>query len=164
VGGYVDAALANGLTTVSLQQDGVVIKATAPDATGKFLLQPVAPGSYDFVITSPGYATLVVTGVTVDSGLVTTVSTSGMPLLPPLAGVGTLAGVVTTPAVSVDAQISAAQHLGNGDWIVVGSTLADADSGAYALDLPAAAPGWPRTWPGAAWCLRPTPRPAAPTR
>ena len=140
VGGYVDAALANGLTTVSLQQDGVVIKATAPDATGKFLLQPVAPGSYDFVITSPGYATLVVTGVTVDSGLVTTVSTSGMPLLPPLAGVGTLAGVVTTPAVSVDAQISAAQHLGNGDWIVVGSTLADADSGAYALDLPAAAP------------------------
>jgi len=60
VTGFVDAAtLANGNTSLSLQQGGVVIKATAPDNFGKFMLQPVAPGNYTLVLTAPGRTTAV---------------------------------------------------------------------------------------------------------
>ena len=74
--GAVDLALANGFTRLSLQQGGVVVKATAPASNGKFLLQPVAPGSYTLVLTAPNRSTAVVTNVVVAADTVTTVSTA----------------------------------------------------------------------------------------
>ena len=57
VEGYVAGAIASGSTSVSLQQDGVVARATVPDANGKFLLSPVpAASTYDLVITATGRA------------------------------------------------------------------------------------------------------------
>src|SRR5438094_584035 len=52
VSGFVATTLANGNTTVSLEQAGVVIKSTSPDSSGNFLLQPVSPGTYDLVLTA----------------------------------------------------------------------------------------------------------------
>jgi hypothetical protein len=93
VAGFVDAGIvAGGYTNVSLQQAGLVVKATAPDSTGKFLLRPVAPGSYTLVMTAPGRTTSVVTGVTVAAELVTSVNASGTPLNPPVSATGTLTG------------------------------------------------------------------------
>ena len=66
VQGYVAPALANGSTAVSVQQAGVVVKATAPDATtGKFVLSPVPVGTYDLVLAADGRVTSVITGVPV---------------------------------------------------------------------------------------------------
>jgi hypothetical protein len=87
VKGTVDPTLLAGSTSVSLQQAGVVIKATTPDAVGNYLL-PAAPGSYTLVMTAPGQTTAVVTGVTVASETVTSVT----PLIPTVSATGTLTG------------------------------------------------------------------------
>jgi len=141
VAGYVDPTLAAPGTVISVQQAGAVIKATAPDSTGKFLLQPVAPGTYDFVVTAPGRASTVITGVPVATGTVTSLGTQAALLTPAVAADGTAAGVVTVAgATTILATVDATQTLGNGDVVDVGGTSADATSGAYALTLPAIAP------------------------
>ena len=84
VEGYVAGAIASGSTSVSLQQDGVVARATVPDANGKFLLSPVpAAGTYDLVITAAGRANSVVTGVPVTTTGKTVVNASTAPIDPP---------------------------------------------------------------------------------
>ena len=95
VTGFVDAGLANGFTSVSLQQNGVVIKATAPSIDpanfGKFML-PVAPGNYSLVLTAPGRTTAVVTNVAVAADTVTSVNTSGTALNPAASASATVTG------------------------------------------------------------------------
>ena len=136
VQGTVDASIANGDTTVALEQAGVVVKATTPDApTTKFLL-PVAPGSYDLVVTSKGHATAVVTSVVVSADTVTTL---GSTIAPPVSTTGTIGGVVAA-AAPIDASLRALQALTGGPTIEVASVFADATSGAYAFTLPVAAP------------------------
>ncbi len=48
--------------TVSAQKDGVVLKATQPDSTGKFVLAPLDPtkSPYDVVISGPALTTSVI--------------------------------------------------------------------------------------------------------
>ena len=141
VAGYVDPTLAAPGTVISVQQGGTVIKATAPDSTGKFLLQPVAPGTYDFVVTAPGRASTVITGVPVATATVTSLGTLTALLTPVVATDGTAAGVVTVAgATDILATVDATQALANGDTVDVGEASADATSGAYALTLPAIAP------------------------
>ena len=141
VAGYVDPTLAAPGTVISVQQGGAVIKATAPDSTGKFLLQPVAPGTYDFVVTAPGRASTVITGVPVATGTVTSLGTQTALLTPVVATDGTAAGTVTVAgATAILATVDATQTLANGDIVDVGEASADATSGAYALTLPAIAP------------------------
>jgi hypothetical protein len=141
VAGFVDPTLAAAGAVISMQQAGVVVKATAPDSTGKFLLQPVAPGTYDFVITAPGRASTVITGVPVTAATVTSLGTQAAMLTPVVAADGTAAGVVTVAgAPSILATVDATQTLANGDIVDVGDTSADSTSGAYALTLPAIAP------------------------
>lgn len=125
-------------TTVSLQQAGVAVKSTAPDSTGKFLLEPVAPGTYDLVVTAPGYATEVVTGVVVASNVITTVSSS--PLTLSSSTSGTANGTVTTTATPIDATVRALQTLAGGDTIEVASEPANATTGAYSFSLPLTGP------------------------
>lgn len=98
VTGFVDAGLANGFTSVSLQQNGVVIKATAPNSDtansanfGKFML-PVAPGNYSLVLTAPGRTTAVVTNVAVAADTVTSVNTSSTALNPAASASATVTG------------------------------------------------------------------------
>lgn len=137
VAGFADATIAN--TTVSLQQAGVVVKATAPDSTGKFLLQPVAAGTYDLVFTAPGHATTVITGVPVTTE-VTSVNTVSTPVSMAAAASGSLAGTVTAPTSPIDATVAATQVLANGDKIEAGSSAANASTGAYSFAVPASAP------------------------
>ncbi len=140
VQGYVDLSLAGGSTLVSLEQDGLVVKSTVPDLTGKFVLEPVAPGTYDLVITAPGHATAVVTGVVVADALVTDVNASSADIVLPSSGEGTVLGAVATGLVPIDASLAASQLLSAGTMIEVGELPADADTGAYAFTLPVAAP------------------------
>ncbi|MDP3708002.1 MAG: DUF4382 domain-containing protein [Polaromonas sp.] len=136
VAGFVDAAIvANGYTNVSLQQAGLVIKATTPDSTGKFLLRPVAPGSYTLVMTAPGRTTAVVTNVAVVADTVTTVNASGTPLNPPVSGSGTVTG--TAP---VDTLVRVLQPLTNGTTVEVAGRFVDGITGSYSYSLPVDAP------------------------
>ena len=141
VAGFVDPTLISGYTSVSLQQGGVVVKATTPDTTGKFLLKPVAPGSYTLVLTAPGRTTAVVTGVTVAAETVTSVNASGTPLNTPVSATGTVTG--TAP---VDALVRALQPLtpaltgGTATTVEVAGQFVNGTTGSYGYVLPVAAP------------------------
>ena len=143
VKGSVDASIASTTrTAVLLEQPGtalslpVVVKATAPDAAGNYVLNPVAPGTYDLVITSDGHATAVVTGVVVQSGLVTII---GSPISPPLSLAGSINGVVSTAVTPLDAALVAMQTLTGGATMEVASASANTVGGAYSFSLPVGA-------------------------
>ncbi|MDO8718285.1 MAG: DUF4382 domain-containing protein [Polaromonas sp.] len=135
VKGSVQLPLVTGYTNVSLQQDGVAVKATAPDVYGNFLL-PVAPGSYTLVMTALGRTTSVVTGVTVASEKVTEVT----PLsTPPVSDTGILSG--TAP---VDTLVRVLQPLtltsGNPASVEVAGQFVNGITGSYSYTVPVAAP------------------------
>lgn len=143
--GYVDSNLANGDTLVSAQQGGTIFKSTPPDSNGRFVLYPVPEGSYDLVITAPGRANAVVTGVPVTLSAVTTVGSTTAPLSTPsspasFAARGTVT-VTPTPA-TIDATIRALQQVVPGPTIQTATVVADATSGAYSVRLPTATPAF----------------------
>ena len=132
VSGRVDAALFNAGALVTLQQNGVVVRATAPDATGRFVLQPAPAGTYSVVFTAPHRTTLVVNGVPVARDTVTALNTTvSLPESP----VGTLHG--TAP---VDTFVRAMQKLTSGPNIDVAGGYVDGDTGAYRFALPTMPP------------------------
>lgn len=136
VSGFMDASVAaTGNTSVSLQQSGVVVKTTAPDATGKFLLQPVAPGTYTMVVTGAGRTTVVVTGVVVAANTVTSLNASSTPLNPPASATASAIGVATTGSY-----VRATQTLTAGPTIQVAGRYVDDLTGGYAFTVPVAAP------------------------
>lgn len=138
--GHVELALVGPGTTVSLQQGGVVIRSTMPDATGRFLLQPVAPGTYDLVLSAPGRTTTVITGVPVTADTVLNLDTAVAALASASSPNGVASGAITvTPAGPLDANVRALQAAGT-TTVEVASTLADESTGLYSLTLPTAAP------------------------
>ena len=145
VTGFVNTGLANGFTSVSLQQNGVVIKATAPNSDaanstnfGKFML-PAAPGNYTLVLTAPGRTTAVVTNVVVAADLVTPVNTSATALNPTASASGVLTG--TAP---LDTLVRVLQPLTTGPIEVasrfVDGVVGDPTLGRYSYALPVNAP------------------------
>jgi hypothetical protein len=139
--GYVGTSqAASGTSLVALDQGGVPVKATVPDATGKFLLDPVAPGTYDLVVTALGHTSAVVTGVVVADGLVTSVSTQAAAIDLPASPQGTIAGAVSSTVAPIEASVWAAQELTQGDTVTIDTTPADGLDGIYRLVLPVAAP------------------------
>src|SRR5450830_175834 len=129
VTGFVDAAtLANGNTSLSLQQGGVVMKATAPDNFGKFMLQPVAPGNYSLVLTAPGRTTAVVTNVAVVADTVTAVNASGTALNPAASASATVTG--TAP---LDTSMRVLQPLTAGPTVEVAGRFVDGIAGSLTL-------------------------------
>lgn len=136
--GYVEPAVASAGALISVQQDGQVVKATAPDDTGRFVLYPVPAGTYDLVVSASGRATAVMTGVPVDTVAYTEVGSSTVRIVPPPAG---------TPEVPVTGRLSpptaslrALQSLTGGPRIEAAWIAVDPDSGAFATALPAVAP------------------------
>lgn len=143
VRGSVDASIATGDNTmVMLEQPGssilqpVVVSATAPDSSGNFLLQPVAPGTYDLVVTSNGHATAVVTNVVVATDTVTTLASA---INPPTSLSGTIDGTVSSSVTPIDASLSVTQALTDGSTIEVAGGSANATSGAYSFAVPVGA-------------------------
>jgi len=142
VKGYVAASLANGDTTVSLQQGGQTVKTTVPDSTGLFMLQPVAPGTYTLVVTVPGATTEIIDNVAVATDSVSPVNLSTTPLDLPASASGTVTGAVSvTPApASIDASVRALQALTGGSTVEIVSGPVDSVTGSYTYALPVAAP------------------------
>lgn len=134
VSGFVNTALVSG-ATVSVQQGGAVVRATAPAANGMFLLQPVAPGSYTLVLTAPGRTTAVITNVVVAADTVTAINTVNSALLPPTSATGTLAG--TAP---LNTQVRVLQPLTGGPTIEVAGRFVDGVTGSYSYAVPVNAP------------------------
>ena len=91
--GYVAPSIASGATSVSVQTNGVPVKATAPDANGLFVLYPVPVGSYTLVVSAPGRVTAVITGVPVVDTAQTIVNSSALRIDPPLATLRPVSGV-----------------------------------------------------------------------
>ncbi|MGZ5183822.1 MAG: DUF4382 domain-containing protein [Caldimonas sp.] len=136
--GYLDPAVAQAGARVSLQSNGVPVKATPPDATGQFTLYPVPAGSYALVITSSGHVTAVMTGVPVTETAYTYVNAASQPLALPVAASAprAVSGTVT-PA---GATVHALQALTGGPTVEVAWADVDAVSGAFAFALPVDAP------------------------
>lgn len=144
VQGYVAQALANGSTAVSVQQAGVVVKATAPDAaTGRFVLSPVPVGSYDLVLTADGRVTSVITGVPVIDTARTTIGSETARLDPPASTMRTASGTVLFAGGGTtipDAMVRALQKLTGGPTVELMARPTDAVTGAFSYALPASAP------------------------
>ena len=134
--GYVDTAIANGSTTVSVQQGGVPIKATVPDASGTFVLYPVPVGTYDLVIRAAERVTAVMTGVPVVATSITTVNSTSFAFLPQPSTSTTVTGTVTPTTATV----RALQALTGGPTVEVAWASVDADTGLFETVLPDAAP------------------------
>jgi hypothetical protein len=132
IAGVVDPAVTN--VTVSAQKDGVVLRATMPNATGNFVLAPVDPAKapYDVVFTANGRATSVITGVPATANTTTTVSTASAPIAMPPSGTGVANGKVL-PASAMGA-VRALQQVGSVPAVEVAHVNADA-AGSYALTL-----------------------------
>lgn len=146
--GFVTTTLSLGSTTVSAQQDGVTIRSTVPDATGKFSIPYLSAGTYTLVVASEGRATGVVTNVPV--GTVTTViNGTATAIVLPASSMADVTGTVSLISTSgsgtvttalTDATVSASQALTGGPTILLGSQPVDATLGSYRFHLPIAAP------------------------
>lgn len=134
--GYVDPAIASTSTTVSVQQDGVPVKATVPQTDGRFVLYPVPEGSYDLVINAAGRVTAVMTGVPVVASSYTTVNSTSFAFLPSPSAAATVTGTVTP----VTATVRALQTLTGGPTVEVAWAPVDADTGVFLATLPTQAP------------------------
>jgi hypothetical protein len=141
--GHVDAALASGGATVSVQSAGVPVRATPTDATGKFVLYPVPAGSYDLVVTASGRAHAVVTGVPVTTTAHTLVGSESVRLVPPVSAASAhVSGAVRLggSVANTEGSVRALQTLTGGPTVEVGHANADSVNGTYAMRLPLAAP------------------------
>ena len=147
--GFVDTSLLGDNVMVSSEMSGTVVRSTTPNPlTGEFIIDHLAPGSYDLVITADGHATAVIAGVPVSmptsSALMTMVSTSAQPISMPTSTMHNISGtVVTSPTISTTtvADVASLQTFSGGPTVTVKSTTADLVSGgSYTITLPTAAP------------------------
>lgn len=142
--GFVDPSLVTDRAMVSAQLGGIPVRATPPDATGRFELYPVLPGTYDLVITASGRVNAVMTGVPVAETTATVIGSDAARLNTSIsASSASASGVVSIGGDPADtgATVRATQTLAGGPTIEVGYIAADPTTGAYSMVLPAAAPG-----------------------
>ena len=132
--GYVESSMAgaSSATQVSLQLNGVSLKATVPDTTGKFVLYPVPVGSFDVVISSSNRATAVITGVPTTLAAPTTVNTLSNPIAPPVSIFRSVSGIV----LPASATTRAVQVLTGGPTIEVAWGPVAAETGTFGFSLP----------------------------
>ena len=141
--GYVDPSLVVAGTAVSAQVNGVPVRATPPDATGKFVLYPVPAGTYDLVVTAAGRVNAVMTGVPVVTTAFTNIGSATARINTPVSANSYAAsGTITANAslANTGGAVRATQALSGGPTIEVGYANADAVSGTYSVTLPAGAP------------------------
>jgi uncharacterized protein with GYD domain len=134
--GFVEPSLANAATSVSVQFNGVPIKATVPDPTGRFVLYPVPAGAYDLVVTAEGRVSAVMTGVPVLATAITNVNSTVLPIALPAATQRAVTGTVAPATASV----RALQALSGGPTVEVAWGAVDPDTSAFAFSLPIEAP------------------------
>lgn len=130
--------------TVSVQQGGQPVRATPPDASGRFVLYPVPPGQYELVISAPGRVAAVMTGVPVVTTAHTLVGSESVRLNTPVSLLSAeVSGTVSVAGSTANTGgvVRALQSLSAGPTIEIGYASADALSGQYLLaQLPMGAP------------------------
>jgi len=136
VEGWIDPAMVGTSTLVSVQSQGLPVKTSIPDSTGRFVLFPVPVGSYSLVVTAPERATAVVTGVPVTADTVTSIGSTTVRMNPPASLMRDVNGTVS-PAT---ATVRATQSLSGGPTIEVASPAVDALDGTFDTSLPIAEP------------------------
>lgn len=138
ISGYVAAAEAGA--TVYAEQGGKVVRGTVADSTGKFVLSPLiqssTQGNYDVVIVQNSFASGIVRSVPVVVNTTTSVAAQSAPIALPASTMSTVSGTVTP---SANALVRALQTVDANPYEIA-SINANMDTGAYALNLPAAAP------------------------
>lgn len=148
IDGYVDTALLTDGVTVTAQQNGAIVRATAPNATtGEFFLARLPVGSYDVVFTANNRTSAVIAAVPVVSTTsVSLLSTVGAPIGLPASAGNTVSGSATlnpTSATEV-AYVQALQTVGSITPVATIQWVAANDgatpAGSYLLRLPIAAP------------------------
>jgi len=144
ISGAVNTAQLGSHVSVTAQQNGVIVSATVPSATGEFFLARLVPGNYDVVITADNHAASVVAAVPVATTTSTTVlSTTSAPINLATSTSGAISGVVTlAPASALEpVYVAAKQSFAAGPTVTIKYQGADLVSGAYTLArLPRAAP------------------------
>ena len=150
IDGFIDHTLLSSGVIVTAQQNGAVIRSTAPNATtGEFFLARLPIGNYDVVVTANDSATAVIRAVPVTSTTsVAVVSSSAVPITLPSSLTNTVSGTATlNPTSSTElAYVAAKQTVGTAPTattVTVKFGAADplsVPSGAYALTLPVGAP------------------------
>ena len=140
IAGYVQTGLTN--VTVSAQKNGVVIKATQPDANGQFVLAPLDPmkGPYDVVFTGRNLTTSVIASVPVVAEQTTTLGSSLDRVTMPASESGTVTGNVGPAGARDSGQVRALQAVGTVPAVEVAHVNVDPLTGDYSLFLPTAAP------------------------
>jgi len=141
--GYVSTTMTLNGTTVSAQQNGVVMRSTVPDTTGKFVLPFLAAGNYDVVITSEGRATAVLASVPV-TATTTIVNGTATAFLPSAATMREITGTASagtgTATLVTTADVRATQALTGGPTVQVTAMPVDAVDATYTLRVSAGAP------------------------
>ncbi|RZS81728.1 uncharacterized protein DUF4382 [Pigmentiphaga kullae] len=129
---------------VYAERGGEVVKGTVATSEGAFTLSPIeqssTTGNVDVVVVPPASAARgvgIIRSVPVVAGASTTVSTATAPIAPPPSAFNTVSGTVTP--LSAEASLRALQTTG-GAKFEVASTFASMTTGAYGMNLPAAAP------------------------
>ena len=148
IDGFVDPALLADGVTVTAQQNGAIVRSTAPNATtGEFFLARLPVGSYDVVLTANDRASAVITAVPVTSTTsASVVSTIGAPIVLPASASNTVSGTaILNPTSATEvAYVQALQTVGSSTPVATVRWVAANDSatpaGSYALSLPIAAP------------------------
>jgi hypothetical protein len=132
--GHLDPTVALSSTRITVQSDGVVVKATTPQLSGEFMLYPIPAGNYDLVVTAEGRATTVVKGVPVTDVEHTRVGSPLSPIILPPGpqGLRSVTGRVTPPTATT----SAWQRLTAGTRVEVAFGPVDMATGDYAVALP----------------------------
>src|SRR6185369_9455637 len=142
--GFVTTTLSLSSTTVAAQQNGLTVRSTVPDSTGKFTIPFLPAGTYTLVINSEGHATGVITGVpagtttTVINGTATAIATpvSTMADVTGTVTVTSVSGSSTVSTVLTDATMFALQSLTGGPAIELGEQAVDSVLGTYRFHLP----------------------------
>ncbi|HTN49537.1 MAG TPA: DUF4382 domain-containing protein [Burkholderiaceae bacterium] len=138
--GYVQTGLTG--VTVTAQKDGVVLKATQPDSTGKFVLAPLDPtkSPYDVVFDGTNMTTSVIAAVPVTAGQSTTFGSDLDRVTMPGATSGTVTGNVGPAAARDTGSVHSLQAVGTVPAVEVAQVNVDPMTGDYSLFLPTAAP------------------------
>lgn len=142
--GFVAPELVGGNVLVTAQQNGNVVSATAPTATGEFMLARLLPGNYDVVVTADNKAAAVISTVPVATDTSTTnLSTSGAPIALVDSAMASIGGTASlSPSSTTEsALVSAKQSFASGPTVTIKYKNADIVNGSYSIDnLPVAAP------------------------
>ena len=140
IAGYVQTGLTG--VTVSAQKNGVVLKATQPNASGQFVLAPLDPtkGPYDIVFTGTNRTTSVIASVPVVAELTTTLNSSLDVVTMPTSTSGTVTGNLGPAGARDSGSVRAVQTVGAVPAVEVAHVNVDPLGGDYSLLLPTAAP------------------------